>query len=115
MSITVWEMPLWGIICLPMSPVAVGLGAGQAFLAQRSLPLPFLLPAITGSVTLYCAYQVNQAGNDMKGYLAASRLAELFWSIPLVWSKLVFLGVLVGWVTGYLLERKGRTAGRLGT
>ena len=108
MSIAIWEIILWEIICLPISPVAVGLGAGQAFLAQRRLPIPFLLPTLTGSVTLYCAYQVYQAGNDMKGYLAASRLAELFWSIPLAWSGLAFLGVLVGWVTGYLLKRKER-------
>ena len=102
----IWETILWEIVCLPMAPVAVGLGVGQVFFARRRLPLPFLLPALTGSVTLYCAYQMHQAGNEMKGYAAASRLAELFWSVPLAWAGLAFLGVLVGWVTGYLLERK---------
>ena len=94
------------IVCLPLFPVAAGLGAAQAFLAQKRLPCPFLLPALTGSAVAYCAHQKELVGSSMRGYRAAARIAEMIWSVPLAWSGLVLAGVLAGWVMGYVLKRE---------
>ena len=81
---------------------AGGFAVGQAALAAKKLPIPFLLPALTGAATLFCAYRLEQA----------TRWGELGWMLVLSWCGLALAGVLVGWIVSACRRgwqiRKGR-------
>ena len=78
---------------------AGGFAVGQAALAKKRLPIPFLLPSLTGAATLFCAWRLEEA----------TPWGELGWGLVLFWCGASLAGVLAGWLAGACLRRREET------